>query len=124
MFSDLYVTYGHQLLHQKGKPKLPSCDIAEELADSFNNFFTSKIYRIREALDSSDLDTYISSVNHCDSTILHRLTSYTVLPTLNSQIVRKQLLSIQKKKFSSYGDRAFSSCTQTLELSPRGQSFL
>ena len=49
------------LLHQKRKPKLPSCDSVEELTDSFNNFFTSKIIRIRETLYSSDMNTHYSS---------------------------------------------------------------
>ena len=49
------------LLHQKRKPKLPSCDSVEELTDSFNNFFISKIIRILEALDSSNMNTHYSS---------------------------------------------------------------
>ena len=34
------------------KPKLPSHDSKSELADTFNSFFTQKIVKLREGLDS------------------------------------------------------------------------
>ena len=82
------------MLHQKGKPKLPSFDSVEELADSFNNFFTSKIIRIREALDSSDMNTRFSSNQSsnqiCDS-VFNVFT-----PALQDE-VRKLILSSPSK---------------------------
>ena len=42
-----------QLLHQKGKSELPSHKSKEELTEKFNNFFVSKITKIREMLDNS-----------------------------------------------------------------------
>ena len=50
------------LLHQKGKAKLPSHHSKEELAEDFNNFFISKITKIRDDLDSfSTTDNQIAS---------------------------------------------------------------
>ena len=40
------------LLHRKGKPKLPSHNSLEQLSHKFNDFFVSKIVKIRNALDS------------------------------------------------------------------------
>lgn len=42
-----------EILHQKGKSKLPSYTDTSQLADQFNNFFSDKIKRIRENLDSA-----------------------------------------------------------------------
>ena len=51
------------LLHQKGKAKLPSHHSKEELAEKFNNFFISKVTKIRD-----DLDSFSTTDNQIDST--------------------------------------------------------
>lgn len=61
------------LLHQKGKAKLPSHNSKEQLAQKFNNFFVSKITKIRNDLDSESTDT-VNQNSAFDNE--HDLTSY------------------------------------------------
>ena len=53
-----------ELLHLKGKPKLPSHTDKAQLADRFNSFFSDKIKAIRETLDGADS---VSVSTHTDS---------------------------------------------------------
>jgi hypothetical protein len=45
----------NELLHQKDKPVLPSSDSLQQLLDSFNKFFITKIENIRSKIDSCTL---------------------------------------------------------------------
>ena len=53
------------LLHQKGKPKLPSHQSDQDLANNFNHYFISKIAKIRSSFTQNDtistfgLESYI-----------------------------------------------------------------
>ena len=47
----------NQLLGKNNEVKLPSYDTVEEVLEKFGNFFTSKITKIREDLDSQPLPT-------------------------------------------------------------------
>ncbi len=55
------------LLHQKGKPKLPSSQTHQELADNFNDFFVSKIVKIRASFPDEDSLCGINTTNPSDT---------------------------------------------------------
>ena len=55
------------LLHQKGKAKLPSHHSKEDLAEKFNNFFVSKITKIRNDLVSFSISDNQITFNTADN---------------------------------------------------------
>jgi hypothetical protein len=46
-----------QLLGESGSSPLPPSETPQELAESFSEFFTEKIFKIREALGNNQTDT-------------------------------------------------------------------
>ena len=62
------------LLHHKSASILPSCDSDLELADKFNDFFASKVTKLRDNLPNAVPENNQSNDSASDTTIIHELT--------------------------------------------------
>jgi hypothetical protein len=62
------------LLHHKSASRLPSCDADLELANKFNDFFASKVTKLRDNLPNAVPENNQSKDSASDITIIHELT--------------------------------------------------